>query len=85
MRRLIIYGLNHGPGHQGDKEPDGYWDSTFTVNDITLGNSLNYTVFQCLHMHESYSNSQKFLCESSKNLLSFELFLYLLIYMNSLL
>lgn len=34
-------------------------------------------------MYEHYSNAQKFLCESCKTHLSFDLFLYLLIFMNS--
>lgn len=80
LTRRISYCLNHQPGHQRDRVPDGYWDSIFTVNDIILCNS---SVFQCLYIYESYSNSQKFLCESSKVHLSFELFFYLLISMNS--
>ena len=59
------------------------WDSISTFNDITLCNSLNHSVFHCLHMYESYSNPQKFLCKSSKAHLSYELFPYLLICMNS--
>lgn len=76
-RRMIRYCVNHWLSHQGDRVPDGHWDSTFTVNDITLGNSPNYAVFQCLHMRESYYNFQKFLCDSSKDHLSSMLFLFL--------
>lgn len=36
---------------------DGYWDTTFTVKDKTLYNSLNHSVFQCLHMFYMFPNS----------------------------
>lgn len=45
--------------------------------------NLCHSVLQCLHMYENYSNSQKFHWESCKAPLSFYLFLYLLIFMNS--